>query len=445
MPGLAYDVVIIGGGVVGTSAGITLLQREGLKVAIIEKADFDNYRIGESLSPGARPLLEYLKVWNRFEKEQSLTSYGSHGAWSSEESVAFDFLFTTHGPGWSLDRIRFDQMLFETFVERGGSTFLKSTFKKASHNNGKWTIELSDENELLSNITTQFILDATGRQGVFSKHMKATRIVYDRLIGVGNVGKIPSSLKVSANVMVEACEYGWWYSAPVPEGQVATVLMTDSDIASKLNCTDSSDWKRLLEAMPLTSERVKGVVFDKAPKAYAAYSSVLTEPGGEGWLAVGDAVASHDPLSSSGIPHAMGSGIQGAIVALNELSGRKDAYKAFDEGIQKDFIQYLKTHWQYYSMVERWPNALFWKRRTTSIKIDPQAVIGSIGSVESLSEFGTTHLSKKGVIDLLETCKRGQVVHETIRGFKKAHPQYPDQQLILSFQELVENELIELV
>lgn len=440
----AYDVVIIGGGAAGTSAGITLLQKEGLKVAVIEKGNFEGYRIGESLSPGARPLLEYLKVWDKFEASQSLSSYGSHGAWASESPVAFDFLFTTHGAGWSLDRLSFDKMLFEAFLERGGKGFLNHSFKRATLKNDQWDIEILDSEGICKQIKASYVIDATGRQGVFAKSLKSIRIVHDKLIGLCSLGQVPDGVTLASNVMVEACEYGWWYSSPVPNNRVAVVLMSDSDIISRLNANRLSEWSKLLAAMPLTSERVGQVEFTEKPVAYAAYSSILDEPGGHRWLAIGDAAVSHDPLSSSGIPHAMGGGVQGAIVALSSLANDNKAYDAYAKSMKDDFAVYLKTHWQYYSMVKRWPDATFWKRRNTEISVNPESSIKYKKIFDVKTNCQSVHISRKTITDLIDCCQPGMLVHESISKFKKAHPQYPDQQLILGFQELIENELIEL-
>ncbi len=439
-----YDVLIIGGGAAGTSAGITLLQKEGLKVGIIEKGDFSGYRVGESLSPGARPLLEYLKVWDKFQEKQSLSSYGSHGAWVSESPLAFDFLFTTHGAGWSLDRLSFDEMLFQAFVERGGVGLLNHTFKKAELKGDQWNLEILNGEGIVQKCKANYIIDATGRQGIFAKFLKSVRIVHDRLVGLCSLGLVPDDITLTSNVMIEACEYGWWYSSPVPNNRVAVVLMSDSDMISQLGANKLNIWTKLLRDMPLTSERVKGVDFKGSPEAYAAYSSVLECPGGEHWLAVGDAAASHDPLSSSGIPHAMGSGVQGAIVAINSLTKGGEAFSAYRDSIKNDFSQFLKTHWQYYSMVKRWPEATFWKRRNTPIKINPEASIKGTNELNEKSEYQPVHISKKVVIDLVSHCEPDKLVHEALSEFKKAHPQFPDQQLILGFQELVENELVEL-
>ena len=89
---------------------------------------------------------------------------------------------------------------------------------------------------------------------------------------------------------------------------------------------------------------------------------------GENWGVVGYAVASHDPLSSSVIPHTIGSSVHGALLAANVLFSDGQMFASYQENIHKDFFQYLQTHWQYYQREARWEHALFWKRRRMSIR-----------------------------------------------------------------------------
>ena len=58
----AFDVVVIGGGVAGCSAAITLAQ-QGTRVALVEAKAYPHHKVcGEVLSPGCVPMLERLGV-----------------------------------------------------------------------------------------------------------------------------------------------------------------------------------------------------------------------------------------------------------------------------------------------------------------------------------------------------------------------------------------------
>ena len=437
---LNFDVVILGGGPGGTAAGLTLLKREGMSVAVVEKSDYSSPRIGESLTPGTRPLLEYLDIWEQFRREQSLESFGSQAAWGSDSLQSLDYMFTIHGTGWGLDRVGFDRMLANTFRDRGGSLLTNSRFLTCERTSSAyWEVQVKEPTKTIRKIRCKYLIDATGRHGLLARHLGITRTVHDRLVGVGRIGQLTNDTTLESVTQVEGCEYGWWYTSPVPGNQISVVLMSDADLVSRSQAVRPDQWQSLLNDMKLTSKRLRGVKFTERPKAFSCVSSCLQQVGGENWVAVGDAVASHDPLSSTGIPHAIGSGVHGALVAADSLFANAQMLDSFQQSVHGDFIQYLRTHWQYYQRETRWPESLFWKRRRASICIDPNALIEDVESLRDPITYDPVHLSRQHHWQLLESCEQGRITHQIVRAFGEAHPQLADQQIILGFQELVES------
>ena len=104
------DVAIIGGGPAGTAAALTLAKRGDMAVTVFERGAYDRPKVGESLSPGVRGLLQYLNLWERFEAEQTLSLFGTEAAWGSDTLGSMDFILTLHGAGWALDRRRFERV-----------------------------------------------------------------------------------------------------------------------------------------------------------------------------------------------------------------------------------------------------------------------------------------------------------------------------------------------
>ena len=440
-----FDLVILGGGPGGTAAGMTLLKREGISVAVVEESDYTAPRIGESLTPGIRPLLEYLNIWKQFRSEQSLESFGSQAAWGTSYPKTLDYMFTLHGTGWGLDRVRFDRMLANAFRERGGILLTKTRFlrcqRTVSHN---WEIQVQEPDKTIRKIQCQYLIDATGRRGYLARQLGIPRQIHDRLIGVGCIGQLTDDSPMSYFIQVEACEYGWWYTAPIPGNRISVVLMSDVDIVSRLKAVNPKQWQSLLQEMKLTSNRIHGVRFTAKPRAFSAFSSCLQQVGGDKWVAVGDAAASHDPLSSTGIPHAIGSGVHGAIVAANALFSDGEMLESFQQSIFSDFCQYLRTHWQYYQRETRWSESLFWKRRRTLIRTDPYAAIKDVQLSTESSSYSSVHLKTQRLQELHKSCQTGYLTHQIVRAFADSHPQIPEQHIILGFQELVENGLVKI-
>ena len=61
------------------------------------------------------------------------------------------------------------------------------------------------------------------------------------------------------------------------------------------------------------------------PRVLPAETSRLDRIAGPGWLALGDAAAAYDPLSSYGIGSAMGSGFYAGQAIADSLAGRDPA------------------------------------------------------------------------------------------------------------------------
>ena len=81
-----HDVAIIGGGPAGSAAAIAL-SRSGHSVALIERTRYGAPRIGETLPPDSRPLLDRLGVTKQFHAEHHVPAPGIISAWGDRKST----------------------------------------------------------------------------------------------------------------------------------------------------------------------------------------------------------------------------------------------------------------------------------------------------------------------------------------------------------------------
>lgn len=398
MMGSTFDVAIVGGGPAGAATAVSLRSHApDLSVALIEQTNYRAMRIGETLPPAVQPLLERIGVWQTFLAEDHLPAYGTCAAWGSDALHENEFFFHPAQRGWHLDRRRFDAMLAREAAKRGVAVHSDSKFLD-SQPGGSKTFQLAfnykgGERKL---IDAAFVVDATGRQAVFAAQQNVARSFEDRLLAVFVFFQFdPANPFTETYTLVEACEEGWWYSALLPDGKLAVAFMSDSDIIKSRRLIAFKAWLDLLGTTKHTRERVRNAQPIGAPVTYPASSHRLAQVAGNGWLAVGDAASTFDPLSSVGIVKGLRSGVLASYAIGDFFKGNTSGLEKYEALLKREFESYLATRAEYYRREMRWANSVFWQRRHEQRRIGPDQTIQSSVQFnhEPVNDVGTAACS----------------------------------------------------
>jgi len=223
------DVVIVGGGPAGCATALALRSHApSLSVTLIEASTYAEPRLGETLPPIGRTLLEHLGVWEKFRADGHQPLYGTAAAWGAPVAREHPFICSPHGAGWHLDRGAFDASLANAAAARG-VTLLRST-------------RVTDVNTLRA----RFLVDATGRTATLARRLGARMVGDDRLVAFTQLFEQRNSAE--PRTLVEAFRDGWWYTARVPGVRPPTAATSGtSAMRSSITwpITGATRWSRL--------------------------------------------------------------------------------------------------------------------------------------------------------------------------------------------------------
>ncbi|MEW2626389.1 FAD-dependent monooxygenase [Streptomyces sp. NPDC048106] len=371
--------IVAGGGPAGAAAAL-VLARAGVRVALVdsprpEPPGTHDYKIGETLPAAATPLLRDLGLWAKFTADGGthLHSTGVYTAWGGSALQERGSLHDPYGSGWQLNRLRFDAFLREEAYAAGAEPVDGRVVEVADGPDNTRLFVRGHRGVRERHCT--WVVDATGRTAVLARH-RATRRRQDRLVAAHVLLRRPTAADRSegtgadreARTLVEAVEEGWWYTTLTPGGRIVAHL-TDTDLADpRLRTPDG-----FLSAATNTrhiQQRLMAQDFTEAPRpAWSpAHGQCLMPCCGHGWIAAGDAALAFDPLSSQGILSALHTGARAGIAVALCLAGApsESVLGSYTQFLGRVARSYSYQHAEAYALERRWPDHLFWKRRTRS-------------------------------------------------------------------------------
>lgn len=361
---LKTDVVIIGGGVAGSATALSLQQQGITNIAIAEKSKQKDFHIGETVPPQMRSLLANLDVSHLLDSDAHIPSQGNCAVWGNHELIFHDYFMSGGGHGWHLDRTFFDASLAEIAANRGAILMRETVVVGYSRpEDGSWSLRLKNKDGKEWNILTKFVVDASGHRSIFARWQRARKVNLDCLMGVAAVFTWKNKAPSDYYTTIEATESGWWYSARLPNNRAIVTLMSDRDILQKYQLLKPGHWLTYLQTTQYIQQLIAFGNCQPKLIIQPAFSTYLEQIVGAGWLAVGDATATFDPLSSAGIYKGVHSGTKAGEAIAAYLTGNTQPIRQYETQIRMAIVNYLEQKQQYYDQETRWSDSIFWQRR----------------------------------------------------------------------------------
>jgi flavin-dependent dehydrogenase len=390
------EFFVVGGGPAGAAAAMTLAAA-GREVVVVERTGYGGPRLGETLPPAANPILAELGLTGGLTSVGHLRCPGTVCCWGREGPYFNDYLFDPDGDGLHLDRAGFDALLARKAVAAGANVLVGCEVRSCGPNEGGWDVEIAcSRGDCRFQVAT--LIDAAGRQPWPGRPSR--RRAFDCQVAlVGTFVVSQGDKEVDGRTWIEAVSSGWWYSAALPDNRLVVAYFTDADLLHAPAENRGTVWDELLGETRLTRDRLRHVECLSDLRVVSASSAIADPIAGAGYVAIGDAACTIDPMSSQGILHALTSGRDVARALISPK--RSQAILRWAKGIVARFRGDLQTRQQFCRSERRWPASRFWRRRARPpVPVNPVSAIrgdceGS-AKVGVPGDYGTMNPTSRG-------------------------------------------------
>lgn len=303
-----YDVLIVGGGPAGSTAGAYLAQA-GLRVLIAEKDRFPRFHIGESLLPAGNAVLRETGAWAAIEQAGFQRKYGADFHVSNESAPTKRVVFSDgFVPGmdytYQVERARFDEILLDHAATSGCEVRQETRVTEARETPAGHEATLTHAGGSQA-VRCSWIVDASGRDNHFRKPLKLERnrpilakkvSVYAHFEGVSR-----AEGREAGNIVIVRHGDGWFWLIPLDERRTSVGLVTGVERLRAAGGDAAALFGQIVGESPKLGALIAGAKAVTAFRATSDYSYRARRFAGRRLLLVGDAAGFLDPMFSTGV------------------------------------------------------------------------------------------------------------------------------------------------
>jgi len=345
------DVLVIGGGPAGTTAG-SLLRDMGYRVVLVEKERHPRFHIGESLLPANLPLFERLGVAKQIEAlgmpklaAEFVSPWHDH-----QQEFRFADAWNKSLPGaYQVERSRFDAALFDNARSKGVEVLEGCEVQSVDLDRPDGMAEVQARDSAGQNLTwtARYVVDASGRSTFLSSKLQLKQRAKDHnsvALYAHFAGAERRQGAAEGNISLFWFDHGWFWYIPLRGGLTSVGMVTWPYFLKTRGERSLSEFfaDGIASCAPLAA-RLKQAqrVIDVTATGNFSYSS--SHAHGRNYLLLGDAYAFVDPMFSSGVWLAMNSGDHAASTidtCIKQPAKAAAALRAYDRMMKKGPREY---------------------------------------------------------------------------------------------------------
>lgn len=352
-----FDVVVVGGGPTGAIAGL-VLARAWVSVAVVEKATFPRFQIGESFLPVTLEQMERLGLMEPLRRLPHMPKYGAEfGMGDAEDTSVFHFnegLVGGENETFNIARADFDAMVLEQ-AKAAGAAVLQPVGVRGIDRlaDGDAAVRTED-----GTITARYLIDASGAATLVGRHL-GTR----RRLASGHLQKVAYfehfegvqrlEGRSAGYPLVAMAEEGWFWVIPLDETRTSVGFVLNPAVARSVDVPADRMLAWGISRCPLMRRRMAEAAGPARNRVRGDFSYRCRPMAGPGYFLAGDAGTFIDPVFSTGVCLGMVGGERAAMAVIDVLRGQvrpetaRRRYTRYMEGATRRFTRLIGYYYRH--------------------------------------------------------------------------------------------------
>jgi flavin-dependent dehydrogenase len=320
------DILVIGAGPAGAVSS-AYLNKLGYKVLVLEKLKFPRFVIGESLLPHCMDHLNEVGF---------LPAVKAHG-FQLKTGAAFyrgenktEFLFANqHSKGWTwtwqVKRADFDNILINEAQKQGVDVKFECEVTSVTCSKAVQFVTYKTADGMEHNIESKFIIDASGYGRVLPKFFDLEEPVQTPTRGAvfSHMHDSKRTSKAGENIFVHSFRdnKAWIWAIPFSDQTTSVGVVSDVEFVNDFAANKGEKFLQHIRSFPDLFGRFaeEETVFE--PRTVLGYAANAKQLFGDGFVLAGNTTEFLDPIFSSGVTLATGSGLMASKLLHKQLSG----------------------------------------------------------------------------------------------------------------------------
>lgn len=351
------DVLVIGAGPSGCVSS-AYINKQGIKVKVVERTKFPRLVVGESLIP---KVMDNLDEVGFLPAIKAAGFQEKHSSRFLRDGVDSTFYFNNKfGEGWDwtwqVPRADFDMIIANEAQRQGVEIEFEAEVTAIEFENGSSLTTIKDKEGNEKQIKAKFVIDSSGYGRVLPhlldldapSNLTGNSSIFTHTIDVNRPEGVEGS-QITFEVIEQEI---WFWVIPFSNGVTSIGVVGRTDLIEALSPSGNAE-----EALRNTINRTdhfrdrfikNDFVYD--PFIKKNYACTVSQQFGDGYVLTGNSSGFLDPVFSSGVALATTSGLLAAKLITRELKGEKVDW-------QTEYADYMERGYEVFSTyVTEWYN-----------------------------------------------------------------------------------------